>query len=57
MSITTLSRTNHTNLDQRLLLPRIYNWQEFEVLEKLLATGGFRITYLDAWIEIPEVWL
>ena len=27
------------------------------MIEKLLATGGFRITYLDGWIEIPEVWL
>lgn len=55
MSITTLSRANHTNLEQKLLLPRIYSWQEFEVLENLLATGGFRITYLDGWIELMTV--
>ena len=66
MSIT-LSKSTHIELEQKLLLPRIYSWQEFEVLENLLATGGFRITYLDGWIElmtvgephdeIPEVWL
>ena len=55
MSISTLLKTNHTNLEQRLLLPRIYSWQEFEVLENLLTTGGFRITYLDGWIELMTV--
>jgi Uma2 family endonuclease len=55
MSITTLPKANHTNLEQKLLLPRIYSWQEFEVLENLLATGGFRITYLDGWIELMTV--
>jgi Uma2 family endonuclease len=54
MSIT-LSKSTHIELEQRLLLPRIYNWQEFEVLENLLATGGFRITYLDGWIELMTV--
>jgi Uma2 family endonuclease len=55
MSVTTLSKINHTNLEQKLLLPRIYSWQEFEVLENLLATGDFRITYLDGWIELMTV--
>ncbi len=55
MSVTTLTKTNYTNLEQRLLLPRKYSWQEFEVLENLLAIGGFRITYLDGWIELMTV--
>jgi Uma2 family endonuclease len=54
MSIT-LSKSTHIELEQRLLLPRIYSWQEFEVLENLLTTGGFRITYLDGWIELMTV--
>ncbi|ELS34641.1 MULTISPECIES: Uma2 family endonuclease [Pseudanabaena] len=54
MSIT-LSKSTHIELEQKLLLPRIYSWQEFEVLENLLATGGFRITYLDGWIELMTV--
>jgi len=54
MSIT-LSKSTHIQLEQKLLLPRIYSWQEFEVLENLLATGGFRITYLDGWIELMTV--
>ncbi|WP_434686854.1 Uma2 family endonuclease [Pseudanabaena minima] len=52
---TTLSKSTHIQLEQKLLLPRIYSWQEFEVLENLLATGGFRITYLDGWIELMTV--
>jgi Uma2 family endonuclease len=54
MSIT-LQKSTHIELEQKLLLPRIYSWQEFEVLENLLATGGFRITYLDGWIELMTV--
>jgi Uma2 family endonuclease len=54
MSIT-LSKSTHIELEQKLLLPRIYSWQEFEVLENLLATGGFRVTYLDGWIELMTV--
>jgi Uma2 family endonuclease len=54
MSIT-LSKSTHIELEQRLLLPRIYSWQEFEILENLLTTGGFRITYLDGWIELMTV--
>ncbi|TYQ28797.1 Uma2 family endonuclease [Pseudanabaena sp. UWO310] len=54
MSIT-LSKSTHIELEQKLLLPRIYSWQEFEVLENLLATCGFRITYLDGWIELMTV--
>ncbi len=54
MSIT-LSKSTHLELEQRLLLPRIYNWQEFQVLENLLATSGFRVTYLDGWIELMTV--
>ena len=53
MSIT-LSKSN-LEIEQRLLLPKIYSWQEFEVLENLLATGGLRITYLDGWIELMTV--
>jgi len=56
MSVATVTKTNHINPEQRLLLPRSYSWQEFEVLEELLATsGGFRITYLDGWIELMTV--
>jgi Uma2 family endonuclease len=54
MSIT-LSKSTHIEVEQSLLLPRIYSWQEFGVLENLLATGGFRITYLDGWIELMTV--
>ena len=54
MSIT-LSKSTHIELEQKLLLPRIYSWQEFEVLENLLATGGFRVTFLDGWIELMTV--
>jgi Uma2 family endonuclease len=56
MTITTLPRANDTNLEQKLLLPRSYSWQEFVVLENLLASSGsFRITYLDGWIELMTV--
>jgi len=56
MTITTLPRANDTNLEQKLLLPRNYSWQEFVVLENLLASSGsFRITYLDGWIELMTV--
>lgn len=56
MSVATVTKTNHINPEQRLLLPRNYSWQEFEVLEELLAnSGGFRITYLDGWIELMTV--
>ena len=54
MSIT-LSKSTHIQLEQKLLLPRIYSWQEFEVLENLLATGSFRVTFLDGWIELMTV--
>ena len=56
MTTITLSKSNDTNLEQRLLLPRNYSWQEFVVLENLLASSGsFRITYLDGWIELMTV--
>ena len=56
MTTSTLSKSNDTNLEQRLLLPRNYSWQEFVVLENLLASSGsFRITYLDGWIELMTV--
>jgi Uma2 family endonuclease len=56
MTTSTLSKSNDTNLEQRLLLPRSYSCQEFVVLENLLASSGsFRITYLDGWIELMTV--
>ena len=56
MTTSTLSKPNDTNLEQKLLLPRNYSWQEFVVLENLLASSGsFRITYLDGWIELMTV--
>jgi Uma2 family endonuclease len=56
MTTSTLSKSNDTNLEQRLLLPRNYSWQEFVVLENLLtSSGSFRITYLDGWIELMTV--
>jgi Uma2 family endonuclease len=56
MTTSTLSKSNDINLEQRLLLPRNYSWQEFVVLENLLASSGsFRITYLDGWIELMTV--
>ena len=56
MTTITLSKSNDTNLEQRLLLPRNYSWQEFVVLENLLvSSGSFRITYLDGWIELMTV--
>jgi Uma2 family endonuclease len=39
--------------EQRFLLPRTYDWEEFEALESLLADSpGLRITYLDGQIEL-----
>ena len=56
MTTSTLSKSNDTNLEQKLLLPRNYSWQEFVVLENLLtSSGSFRITYLDGWIELMTV--
>ena len=56
MTTSTLSKSNDTNLEQKLLLPRNYSWQEFLVLENLLvSSGSFRITYLDGWIELMTV--
>ena len=56
MTTSTLSKSSDTNLEQRLLLPRNYSWQEFVVLENLLtSSGSFRITYLDGWIELMTV--
>jgi Uma2 family endonuclease len=49
----TLSVQSDTDREQRLLMPGTYNWQEFEVLEALLAESpGLRITYLDGAIEL-----
>ena len=40
-------------VEQRLVLPGHYAWQEFEVLEQLLdKSSGLRLTYLDGWIEL-----
>ena len=48
-----LSLSSNTDQEQRFLLPGIYDWQEFEALEALLADSpGLRITYLDGWIEL-----
>jgi Uma2 family endonuclease len=49
----TLSVQSDNDLEQRLLMPGTYNWEEFEALEALLADSpGLRITYLDGLIEI-----
>jgi Uma2 family endonuclease len=49
----TLSVQSDTDQEQRLLMPGTYNWQEFETLEALFSEStGFRITYLDGWIEL-----
>jgi Uma2 family endonuclease len=49
----TLSVQSDTDIEQRLLMPGTYNWQEFEALEALLAESpGLRITYLDGSIEL-----
>ncbi|MEZ2229788.1 MAG: Uma2 family endonuclease [Microcoleus sp.] len=41
-----------TLAEQRLLLPGYYSWEQFEALESLMAdSSGWRITYLDGWIE------
>ena len=56
MTTSTLFKSNDTNLEQKILLPRSYSWQEFVALENLLASSGsFRITYLDGWIELMTV--
>jgi len=52
MSIT-LPKEIDRDSEQRFLLPGIYNWQEFEALEALLAESpGLRITYLDGLVEL-----
>jgi Uma2 family endonuclease len=49
----TLSVQSDNDLEQRLLMPGTYNWEEFEALEALLAESpGLRITYLDGLIEL-----
>jgi Uma2 family endonuclease len=49
----TLSVQSDNDLEHRLLMPRTYNWEEFEALEALLAESpSLRITYLDGLIEI-----
>ena len=49
----TLPKEVDTNSEQRFLLPGIYNWQEFEALEALLAESpSLRITYLDGLVEL-----
>jgi Uma2 family endonuclease len=49
----TLSVESNNDLEQRLLMPGTYNWQEFEALEALLIESpGLRITYLDGLIEL-----
>lgn len=46
----------NTHLEQRLLLPGQYSWQDFETLEQVLdRASGLRITYLDGWIELMTV--
>jgi Uma2 family endonuclease len=46
----TLSVQSDNDLEQRLLMPGTYNWEEFEAL--LAESPGLRITYLDGLIEI-----
>ncbi|MGF1601627.1 MAG: hypothetical protein ACFCU8_06345 [Thermosynechococcaceae cyanobacterium] len=42
-----------TRLEQRLVLPKTYDWQEFEALEQLLSESSeLRFTSLDGWIEL-----
>jgi Uma2 family endonuclease len=49
----TLSVESDNDLEQRLLMPGRYSWEEFEALEALLAESpGLRITYLDGLIEL-----
>jgi hypothetical protein len=39
--------------EQRFILPSTYDWQEFEaIVNRLAASPGLRITYLDGWIEL-----
>jgi Uma2 family endonuclease len=52
VAITLLVQSDN-DLEQRLLMPGTYSWQEFEALESLLAESpGLRITYLDGLIEL-----
>jgi Uma2 family endonuclease len=52
----TLSVHSDTDLEQRLLMPGTYSWQEFEALEALLAESpDLRITYLDGLVELMTV--
>jgi Uma2 family endonuclease len=52
----TLSVQSDNDLEQRLLMPGTYSWQEFEALEALLTESpGLRITYLDGLIELMTV--
>ena len=42
----------NTLVEQRLVLPGYYSWEQFEAIESLVAdSSGLRITYLDGWIE------
>ncbi|AFY70719.1 protein of unknown function DUF820 [Thalassoporum mexicanum PCC 7367] len=41
--------------EQRLILPKIYSWQQFETLEQLTKATGLRLSYLDGWIEFMTV--
>ncbi len=55
MSGTLLQHPN-TDLEQRLLLPGLYSWEEFEALEHLLSSSpSLRITYLDGQIELMTI--
>lgn len=55
MTVQTLDTTT-TISEQRFLLPGYYTWKEFEIIETLTAdAAGFRITYLDGWIELMTV--
>jgi Uma2 family endonuclease len=52
----TLSVESDNDLEQRLLMPGRYSWEEFEALEALLAESpGLRITYLDGLIELMSL--
>jgi Uma2 family endonuclease len=51
--IIALPTTPNLDQEQRFLLPKIYDWEEFEALESLLADcSSLRITYLDGQIEL-----
>jgi Uma2 family endonuclease len=52
----TLSVHSDTDLEQKLLMPGTYSWQEFEALEALLTESpDLRITYLDGLVELMTV--